>query len=324
VTEGTFLRRREASWKEFEILMSGNRREIRKKVSRFPQAFRELTQDLNTALAHGFDSAIIERLNILVNEGSQILYGQYEWSFRVFARFVLHTFPRAVRAQWRGLGAALLIFYGLAVFSALICIRFPDFVYEIIPESQAENIADMYDPSSGYYLTPRGVESDADMFGYYIYNNISIAFQTFAGGIIAGIGSLFFLSVNGIFLGAAAGHIINLGFGETFFPFVIGHGSFELTAIVMSAQAGLLLGYRFFIPGGLSRAAAIRRAGRDALPLISGSALFLVIAAVIEAFWSSRHELPMALRVGAGAAGWALVILYFLFAGRRGEANDPH
>jgi uncharacterized membrane protein SpoIIM required for sporulation len=158
------------------------------------------------------------------------------------------------------------------------------------------------------------------MFGFYIYNNIGIAFRTFAGGILGGLGSLFFLAYNGLLLGAAAGHIINLGFGEPFFSFVIGHGSFELTAIIFSAQAGLLLGYRFFAVQGLSRGAALRRAGREALPVIAGAALLLVVAAAIEAFWSSQVLIPPRVRYIAGGLGWVLLILYFALAGRNGSA----
>ncbi|GHV65843.1 hypothetical protein AGMMS49587_20470 [Spirochaetia bacterium] len=104
--------------------------------------------------------------------------------------------------------------------------------------------------------------------------------------------------------------------GGTFFPFIIGHCSFELTAIILSAQGGLLLGYRFFITRGLSRGASLRTAGKEALPLISGAALMLVVAAVIEAFWSSRYALGEALRYGVGISLWVLLLLYFLFAGR--------
>jgi uncharacterized membrane protein SpoIIM required for sporulation len=179
----------------------------------------------------------------------------------------------------------------------------------------------MYNPGGSHYLVPRDVGSDADMFGFYIYNNISIAFRTFAGGILAGIGSLFMLAVNGVLLGVSAGHIINKGFNTTFFPFIIGHSSFELTAIIFSAQGGLLLGYRFFVTRGLSRGEALRAAGKEALPLISGAALMLVIAAVIEAFWSSRHGLPQMLRWGAGVSGWILLLLYFLFAGASAPAG---
>jgi hypothetical protein len=42
-----------------------------------------------------------------------------------------------------------------------------------------------------------------------------------------------------------------------------------------------------------------------------------VIAAAIEAFWSSRHSMPLKLRYGTGAAGWVLLLLYCVFAGRK-------
>ena len=316
MTQQVFVRRREEFWNEAEAVIRGGRKKLKAKAARFPLVYRELTQDLNTAKAHGFDPSIIERLNSLVLEGNQILYSQRSWSLKKAADFVLRTFPRAVRSQWRSLGVSLLLFYGLGVFFGYLCVRYPPMVYQFIGEDTASSIEHMYDPESHRFLKPRDVSSDADMFGYYIYNNVSIAFRTFAGGILAGIGSLIILCFNGVFLGAVTAHIINVGFGETFFPFVIGHSSFELTAIVLSAQAGLLLGYRLFITKGLSRAASLKEAGKTALPIIAGAALMLVVAACIEAFWSSRHQFPAALRYGAGTAGWVFVTLYFVFAGR--------
>jgi uncharacterized membrane protein SpoIIM required for sporulation len=159
------------------------------------------------------------------------------------------------------------------------------------------------------------------MFGFYIYNNISIAFWTFASGSIIGAGSLFFLAFNGICMGAAEGHIINVGFKETFYSFVSGHSSLELTAIIFSAAAGLLLGYRLFITKGLSRGASVREAGKTALPIMGGSAIMLVLAAAVEAFWSSRHEIPPMIHYAAGALVTLILILYFLFSG--GEPRAP-
>ena len=326
MTEPAFVRRRESSWDAFAALVTGNRRVIQAAAPAFVRRFRELTQDLNTARAHGFDPAIIERLNMLVNEGNQILYGRRGWSWRIPARFILRTFPRRVRSRWRGILAALLLFYGLAFFFGLLCVRFPGMAAELVSEYQLTMAEEMYDPESGHFQSPRESGSDADMFGFYIYNNISIAFRTFAGGILAGCGSLLILCLNAVHLGVIAGHLINAGFGRTFFPFVIAHSAFELTAVVFSAYAGLLLGYRFFVTRGVSRSESVRRAGKDALPIIAGSTLMLVIAAAIEAFWSSRHEFPLPLRIGAGAGMWLLVLLYFLCAGRKsaaGEEREP-
>jgi uncharacterized membrane protein SpoIIM required for sporulation len=319
VTERSFITRRDVFWREFAETL-GSPRLMRKRAGRFPQDFREISQDLNTARAHGFDPALIERLDRLVLEGHQRLYDHREFSLQPLFTFITRTFPRQVRAQWRGIGAACLVFYGLAFFFALLCVQFPDMAYRIMG-MQAGSLEEMYNPESAHFLRPREVTGDADMFGYYIYNNISIAFRTFAGGILGGIGSLFFLAYNAVILGAAAGHIINMGFGGTFFPFIIGHSSFELTAVVFSAQAGLLLGYRFFVTRGLSRGASLRQAGRESLPLVAGAALLLVIAACIEAFWSSRHLMSAAVRYAAGGLGWVLLALYFVLAGRSKTAD---
>ena len=45
--------------------------------------------------------------------------------------------------------------------------------------------------------------------------------STFAGGAIFGLGSLFFLLFNGIFLGAMIGHVMAIGHGDQFWQFVV-------------------------------------------------------------------------------------------------------
>ena len=321
--EQDFIQRREPLWNEFSGIITGKKKRLKTSAVSFVRYFREITQDLNTARSCGFDPVIIERLNNLVNEGNQILYSQHSWSLRTPVFFILHTFPQKVRSQWKGILASTLLFYGIAFFFGFLCVRFPDTAQEIIPKANLTDIERMYNPESETFLTPRSVTTDADMFGYYIYNNITIAFRTFAGGIFIGIGSLFFLLFNAGFLGIVAGHLTNIGYAKTFFPFIIAHSSFELTAVTFSAYAGLLLGYRFFITGGLSRGASIKKAGQNAFPIIAGSAIMLFIAAIIEAFWSSKHHFSLTLRIGAGAGLWILLLLYFLLAGRVPVETKP-
>jgi uncharacterized membrane protein SpoIIM required for sporulation len=324
VTEKNFIQRREHIWNEFSNLVRGKRSELRKKAVPFVQMFRELTQDLNTAKSCGFDPAIIERLNSLVSEGNQILYAQHRLPLKAALNFTWQTFPKKVRSHWRGILAVTLLFYGISIFFGVLCIRFTDMAEELISAHKLSQIEEMYNPESEHFLKSRDVSGDADMFGFYIYNNISIAFRTFAGGILAGIGSLLILCFNAGFLGIIGGHLINVGYAKNLYSFVIAHSAFELTAIIFCGYSGLLLGYRFFITQGLSRGSSIKRAAQDALPIIAGSTIMLVIAAFIEAFWSSKHQLPFALRITAGAVFWILLLLYFLFAGRKGpqEKNN--
>jgi uncharacterized membrane protein SpoIIM required for sporulation len=316
VTQQAFIKRREKDWKEIEAVIAGGNKALKEKAAWFPGAFRKLSGDLNTARAGGFDPSLVEKLNRLTLEGNQILSVREPFSLKAAAGFLWGTFPRAVRAQWKGIAACLLIFYGLSFLSALVCVRFPDFTSEILSPWTRSSLEDMYDPSSSYYLHPREISTDADMFGFYIYNNISIAFWIFAAGILAGAGSILMLAFNAVFVGAAAGHIVNSGFSQTFFSFVIGHSGFELTAIAFAAQAGLHLGYRFFVTKGLSRGESLREAGKTSLPIIAGATAMLVMAALLEAFWSSRHEIPAQARFAVGGCLIFLIVVYFVFAGR--------
>ncbi|MCY1393502.1 Stage II sporulation protein M [compost metagenome] len=160
------------------------------------------------------------------------------------------------------------------------------------------------------------------MFGYYIMNNIGIAFQTFASGLLLGVGSLFYLCFNGLLIGALAGHLTEIGYGPSFWSFVIGHGAFELSAIALAGAAGLKLGWAIIAPGQLPRGEALRSAAIVSVQLIYGVLIFLVLAAFIEAYWSSKTTLSVQLKYAVGTALWLLVGAYLALAGRTHHAPE--
>ena len=109
----------------------------------------------------------------------------------------------------------------------------------------------------------RTASTDWMMFGFYIRNNIGVAFQCFAGGLFAGVGSLFFLAYNGAFAGALAGYLTERGLSRTFYSFVATHSAFELTAIVLAGAAGLRIGHALLAPGRSTRRSRSSIAARD-------------------------------------------------------------
>jgi uncharacterized membrane protein SpoIIM required for sporulation len=317
MTERHFIHIRENSWNQFEALLKTGDREFKLRAAEFPYLLRLLTGDLNTAKANGFDPAIVERLNRLLLDGNQKLCGVRTFSFLAPVKFVVRDFPNTVRSHWRSLGVSALLFYGIFFFTMTLCIHNEIFVQRIIGPEMAYQLEDMYDKDSAHYLKPREVTGDADMFAFYIYNNISIAFRIFAGGLLAGVGSLLLLILNAVFLGAATGYMMNIGLSETFFSFTSAHSAFELNGFVLSAQAGLLLGYSFFATKGLSRIGSLKKTGKTVFPLIAGAAVLIFLAAIIEAFWSSRHDIPPFAHYASGAATWIFLLLYLVLCGRR-------
>ena len=105
-------------------------------------------------------------------------------------------------------------------------------------------------------------------------------------GIQLAVAPVFLLTEVPGMIGAVAGYLTQLGYSETFWSFVIGHGAFELTAIALAGAAGLKLGWALLAPGRLPRGEALRLAAIRAVRLLGGAALFLLIAAFIEAYWS--------------------------------------
>jgi uncharacterized membrane protein SpoIIM required for sporulation len=153
----------------------------------------------------------------------------------------------------------------------------------------------------------------------YIEHNISIAFQCFAAGIIAGVGSMFSLLFNGVQIGAVAGYLTERGLGRTFYSFVVTHGAFELTAIVLAGATGLRMGFALIAPGRLSRVQSLTQAVRGMTVIIYGFVIMLLIAAAIEAFWSSARWLPLPLKYSVAAVCWIAVLSYLTLQGRRAD-----
>ena len=110
------------------------------------------------------------------------------------------------------------------------------------------------------------------------------------------------------------------GDGERFFSFVVTHSAFELTAIVLSGAAGLKLGHAVLAPGRLTRTQALMRAARETSPVVFCFFAMLVIAAAIEAFWSSAGWIAPGVKYAVGGCCWALVFAYLGLQGRRHDA----
>ncbi len=314
-----FERQYGSAWAAFERMLEhleGQSSGIKTglKLDGFPELYREICHHLALARARRYGVELEERLNRLALRGHQQLYLAPSPITRSgLAEFFASTFPRALRRELRLFWLAAGLLYLPALLSLVLVHAQPELAYSFLGPEEAASFEHMYSPEG---QKERASKLDVYMFGYYIYNNISVSFRTFASGLICGLGAIFFLVYNGLMFGAAAGHVGNFGHSEAFFSFVVAHGAFELTAIVISGLAGLRLGLALLSPGQRSRARALYEEARVALPLIYGVIAMLLVAAFLEAFWSSNSGLPTPLRLGAGALCWGLVIAYFSLAGR--------
>lgn len=316
-----FEQRHAADWRTFAATL--DRLEHRQSaetaaplpVAELPGAYRRLCQHLAIARTRGYSGALLDRLNPLALRAYQQLYRAPQRRWPVVLDFLTGDFPRRVRAEARLFWLCAALFYLPLLGMAVAVHQTPELIYSVLPPETVADLEAMYAPDPR--ADARNATDNLAMFGFYIYNNISIAFRTFAGGILLGIGSVLVLLFNGVFIGAISGYLTARGYAETFYTFVAGHGAFELTGIVLAGVAGLKMGWAVAAPGRLSRLEALRRAAAGGVRILIGVIALLVLAAFIEAFWSGNRAVPAAIKYAVGAAGWGLVILYLTRAGRR-------
>jgi len=311
-------------WQQFETslisLESRKRKNKHAEVPGFAEQYRQLCHHLALAQERQYSPYLIDRLNQLALRGHQQLYQSHSNILYNMVHFILLGFPAAVRREITFVSIASLLFFGSLLVMATLTYLEPSLVYSVYPESAVRDFTVMYDPASKHYAKDmRTAGDDFAMFGFYIKNNIGIGFQTFASGFLLGAGAIFNLLFNGIAIGAVMGYLTELGYTETFYPFVVGHGAFELTGIAIAGAAGLKLGYGLLCPGRLSRKQSLIQAARGAMPLVYGVFFMLLIAAFIEAFWSSSSYLSNTAKYTAGASFWLLVLSYFGLGARRGS-----
>jgi uncharacterized membrane protein SpoIIM required for sporulation len=317
VKQAPFERAYGREWQEFEAFLE------RKKAfdpAEMPVRFRRVCQALALAAQRRYSADLVERLNRLALRGHHALYANRRRESRQVWDFLLAGFPRLVRDEWRLVAAAALLFFGPLLGLMALLQVFPEFVHYLLRPEQIATFHEMYDPASRR-LGMREADTMLMMFGMYIWNNVGIGFQTFAGGMLAGVGSIWFLGSNGVVLGAVAGYLTQIGYVETFWSFVSGHSSWELIAIALSGAAGLRLGLAVIAPGPVSRKAALVAAARPAIQIMYGAALLFFVAAFVEAFWSPLTGVPFRVKIGVGIAGWALLLAYFSLAGRSRAAR---
>ncbi len=316
-TQDEFVRTHESRWRHLETLLERKQslyQHPAADISRFSEDYRVVCGHLMYARSAGYGSDLVGYLDGLAGRAHNALYGARPFRIGAVWNLVRKRFPQALRRRWRAFCIANLLFYGPFFAAMFLTLQYPGFAGEVLPKGMLEMMADMYaDAHSG-----REFGTDAAMAGHYVHNNIGIAFRCFATGILFGFGSMFFLLYNGIIIGTVLGYVIYRGHGENILTFVCGHGAFELTGIVISGAAGMVMGYALVDTGGRSRLESLRACGPDVGAMIMGAGLMLLIAAGIEGFWSPSG-IPAPIKWSVAAGLWLMIAIYLVIAGRGGS-----
>lgn len=283
--------------------------------SNLAEEYRILCADLARAQALDLGADVLHYLDDLAGRSHNRLYGVRTSESKGLRAAILEEFPRTLRREWRFFLAANLFFYGPFFVGVLGPLLSPSFAGLVLPTSSLEQMEAMY---SGE-IERAGFGEDVAMVGFYVMNNVGIAFRCFATGALAGMGSVVTLIYQGLILGTMEGYLWSVGLGWNLTAFTAGHTAWELTGIVVAGMAGMRMGWSFVVTHGLSRISSLREAGPTIYHLVLGASVMLFIAAGIEGLWSAGPA-PSWMKMLFGLVGCGVVFIWLVFAGRGGRA----
>jgi len=202
--------------------------------------------------------------------------------------FVLYEFPAAFRRQWRTIALAA-VFMMLPALLSYIAVRAnPSSAPLFVPDGAIAEVQRRADTQSttgwGANTDFQGILVSPAVSSFIMTNNIRVSIGAVALGVTMGIGTALMLIFNGMMLGGLSAVATNFHVDLLFWAVILPHGVLELTAISIAGGAGLLLAQAIVAPGALLRRDALRVAGKEAMYLLCGVFLLLVIAGLIEGF----------------------------------------
>ena len=303
-----FVAERSADWTELEALVERSRRPRAlggDGARRLGALYRAAAADLAFARRRFSGDPLVTRLEQLVRSANAAVYA-HERPLHGIVAFFSHGYWRRVRERPVMLAVSALLLFGAAFLSGLWGWRDPAAAQRFSPSA--------YDAvTRPRDTTDLGLSSDqqAQVASGIMTNNIRVTVLAFAGGLLAGAGTILLLLYNGLELGVVGGLAIGAGNGRPFFELVTAHGVLELSCIVVAGAAGLRLGWAIIDPGFRPRREVVAEEARATIELVLGTAVWLVVAGLVEGFVTPRGlGLTTVLTVGGllGAIFWGLVL----------------
>jgi uncharacterized membrane protein SpoIIM required for sporulation len=313
-----WLEKRQTHWKRLERLLdqvkgSGLRSLTRLELQELGLLYRQAAADLSALREDPTGKPYARFLNLLLSRAHNTIYAGEKSSAGGIVHFYRYSYPQIFRNNLGLINTAFLLFVMGALAGLLLAMTRPDFLHAFLPPGILETI-DHHKMWTDSVVSIAPAASSGIMT-----NNISVSFMTFAGGITAGVFTVYSLLYNGVRLGAIGAACWLGGMSLPLWSFVAPHGVLELPAIFIAGGAGLRLAQGLLFPGLYSRRDALVKSGSEAVRLVMGVVPVLIVAGLIEGFISPS---TLGWQWKFALAGSVAVIFYsYLFCCARG--SDP-
>jgi uncharacterized membrane protein SpoIIM required for sporulation len=287
----------------------------RKELQEIALLYRQVAADLSVLRQDKTARAYAAHVNQLLARAHHIIYSGRKTNLGTLWRFLKDEYPAIFQRQIGYVMASVGVTVAWGVLGAVLTSARPEFMRHFVGP---EMIATM-ERHEMWTKAIVGVEPKAS--SWIMTNNLTVSFVTFATGITFGLGTFFYLAVNGLMLGVIGAACHQYGMSLALWSFVAPHGSLELPSIIIAGAAGFRLGHAMLFPGALRWKESVARGGAEATRLIAGIIPLLVIAGCLEGFFSPSQA-PVWLKFTVGGLLFSLLLLWLFRPVKAAAAID--
>lgn len=295
-----WIEQRKTSWTRLDTLTrqvesSGLRTLAGAELREFGLLYRQIAADLSAVRADRASLTLEEYLNALLSRAHNRIYSGRRMGFGSVARFMAREYPRVFRRLFRYVAASFLIFLAGLLLGTLLTLARPQFMHLLLGPQMVSTI-EHHQMWTHSIVSMKPQASSAIMT-----NNIGVSFMAFAGGIAAGLGTLYLMFFNGVEIAAVLTACAQAHMAKDLLSFMAAHGALELPSIFIAGGAGLRLAAGLLFPGSLSRRDSLALGARESIRLLAGVVPLLFVAGMLEAFLSPSGA-PAGLKFAIGGA----------------------
>lgn len=271
--------------------------------------YRQTASDLAAVREDASSKQLAAYLNQLLGRSHNLIYLGHKPKISGIVKFYRDTYPQVFRETLPQTLLALAIFALAGLAAWAVTIHDPAFAHRVLGPQMMETIEQrkMWTES---IVAIKPVASSGIMT-----NNLSVAFSAFAMGITAGLGTIWMMITNGLLIGVIGAATWKAGMALQLWSFIAPHGVLELPAIFIAGGAGLEIACGMLFPGLLPRKESLARAGARGAQLLLGTIPILVIAGVIEGFFSPSNA-PVIMKFTLAAVLFPALLSYLFLLGR--------
>ena len=316
-----WIQKRRPHWDRLAALLaqsdqSGLKQLSRVELQELALLYRQVAADLSVLRQDPTARTYAGHVNQLLARAHHIIYSGRKTNLLTLFRFLRDEYPAIFQRHIQYVVASLLISSACGLLGVVLTSARPEFMRHFVgPQMIATMERHQMWTQSIVSIAPKETSR-------IMTNNLTVSFETFAGGISFGMLTLYSLFVNGMMLGVIGAACHHYGMSVALWSFVAAHGSLELPSILIAGAAGLRLGHSMLFPGGYRWKDSLARGGIEATRLVSGIIPLLVIAGCLEGFFSPSHA-PVWLKFTVGAVLFALLNLW-LFRPVKPKASAAH